>query len=86
MVFTAKTQLIDQDQKGRIERALARWKETWDISRVTRAASRHTGFMVHGEEVWLLARKMLRSDVSKLISRFEVDDMSQVRRWLAELG
>ena len=36
--------------------------------------------MVHAEEEWLLARKVLKSDASELILRFGVNDMAQVRR------
>lgn len=41
--------------------------------------------MVHAEEVWLLAHKVLKSDASNLIARFGVNDMAQVRQWLKEL-
>lgn len=86
MIFTSKAQLIDTPQVVRFERALARWKEIWNRSRQTQPTSKHDGFMRHAQEVWLLASKVLNSDVSQLISRFEVNDMSQARRWLAELG
>ncbi|KAF2627248.1 hypothetical protein BU25DRAFT_458610 [Macroventuria anomochaeta] len=86
MIFTAKTQLLETSQSVLFERALARWKEMWDHSQTTRASSKEVGFMVHAEEIWLLAQKVLKSDASKLISRFGVNDMTQVRRWLAELG
>jgi hypothetical protein len=85
MVFTAKTQLLENPQSVRFERALTRWKEIWDRSRDVRSSPREVGFMVHAEEVWLLAQKVLKSDASELISRFGVNDMAQVRRWLAEL-
>lgn len=86
MILSAKTQLLEQDQVPRLERALARWKGIWDVSQDARIASKQPSFMVHAEEVWLLAYKLLKSDVSKIVSRFEIDDMSQMRRWLAELG
>ncbi|XPS68235.1 hypothetical protein M3J09_000526 [Ascochyta lentis] len=85
MILTAKTQLLDAHQPKHFERALARWKLIWDSSGDARGATKQTGFMVHAEELWLLAHKVLKSDPSKLILRFEVEDMSQVRRWLAEL-
>lgn len=86
MIFTAKTQLLEASQLIRFERALARWKEIWDHFQKAPMSSRELGFMVHAEEVWLLAQKVLKSDASKLISRFGVNDMAQVRRWLTELG
>jgi len=85
MILTAKTQLLETHQPERFERALARWKTTWDSSRDARVATKQAGFMVHAEEVWLLAQKILKSDASELILQFGVDDMSQVRRWLAGL-
>jgi hypothetical protein len=86
MIFTAKAQLLDAPQVLRFERALARWKEVWDHSQKARPVSKDNGFMSHAEEVWLLAHKMLASEASQLIPKFEVNDMSQCRRWLAELG
>jgi hypothetical protein len=85
MIFTAKTQLLETSQSARFERALARWKDIWDHSQKTQASAKEVGFMIHAEEVWLLAHKVLKSDVSKLVSRFGVNDMTQVRRWLTEL-
>lgn len=86
MIFTAKTQLLETSQSARFERALARWKEIWGHSQKIRASPEDVGFMVHAEEVWLLAHKVLKSDVSELVSRFGVNDMTQVRRWLTELN
>ncbi|KAF3036245.1 hypothetical protein E8E11_005577 [Didymella keratinophila] len=85
MIFTAKTQLLENFQSAHFERALARWKEAWDLSGDARNSPKEVGFMVHAEEVWLLACKILKSDASSLIPRFGVNDMAQVRRWLQEL-
>jgi hypothetical protein len=85
MIFTAKTQMLENTQAVHCERALARWKEAWDLSRDLRSSPEEVGFMIHAEEVWLLARKVLKSDASKLIPLFGVHDMAQVRRWLYEL-
>jgi hypothetical protein len=85
MIFTAKTQLLEASQSVRFERALARWKEIWDQSQNSRTSSKELGFVVHSEEVWLLAHKVLKLDASKLVARFGVNDMTHVRRWLAEL-
>lgn len=41
--------------------------------------------MVHAEEIWLLAHKFLKSDLTTLVSQFGTDDMVQARRWLTEL-
>jgi hypothetical protein len=85
MIFTVKTQLLEDTQSIHYERALARWKEVWDLSQDVRSSLKEVGFMVHAEEVCLLARKVLKSDASELIPRFGVNDMAQVRRWLHEL-
>ncbi|USP77310.1 hypothetical protein yc1106_04584 [Curvularia clavata] len=85
MIFTAKTQLLDTFQPVCFERALKRWKALWDNCQDIQTLSKEVGFMVHAEEVWLLAQKVLKSDASRLISRFGVNDMAQVRQWLTEL-
>lgn len=84
MIFTAKAQLVDVAQGGHFERVLARWKDIWDCAEKERDG-RRDGFMVHAEEVWLLAHKFLQSDLTTLVSRFGTDDMAQARRWLTEL-
>lgn len=81
MIFTAKAQMIDVLGLKQFERALASWKEIWDL-----LDKEYTGgFMVHAEEVWLLAHKFLDSDMATLVSRFGVDDMAQARRLLTGL-
>lgn len=85
MIFTTKTQLLESSQSVQCEHALTRWKEVWDLSQNVRNSPNEIGFMVHAEEVWLLARKVLKSDASKSIPRFGVNDMAQFRRWLNEL-
>lgn len=85
MIFTAKTQLLGTFQSVCFERALTRWKALWDNCQDIQKFSKEAGFMVHAEEFWLLAQKVLKSDASRLISRFGVDDMAQVRQWLTEL-
>jgi hypothetical protein len=84
MIFTAKAQLVDATSQGNFERALARWKDIWDRGE-KKTIGRQSGFMVHAEEVWLLAHKFLKSDLTTLVSQFGTDDMSQARRWLTEL-
>lgn len=85
MIFTAKTQLPGAHETWRLQRALTRWKDLWDFSKTDHAERKHAGFMVRGEEVWLLAHKMLSSSTPTVISDFEASDMSQARRWLKEL-
>jgi hypothetical protein len=84
MIFTAKAQSVDATNRGNFERALARWKNIWDRGE-KETIGRQSGFMVHAEEVWLLAHKFLKSDLTTLVSQFGTDDMSQARRWLTEL-
>lgn len=84
MIFTAKAQLVDAGYGGTFERALVRWKDIWDRAEEKRSG-RQSGFMVHAEEVWLLAHKFLKSDLTTLISQFGTNDMAQARRWLTEL-
>lgn len=85
MIFTAKAQLIDLSQGGRFQRALVRWKNIWDHPEEGHRHGSRGGFMVHAEELWLLAHKFLKSDLKTLVSQFGTGDMAQARRWLAEL-
>ena len=85
MILTSKIQLIGWSPDPRFARALARWKEVWDHSQKVQEFDDQSGFMIHAEEFWLLARKIFKSDVSKLIRTFGTDEMTQVRGWLTEL-
>lgn len=85
MIFTAKTQLLHPSQSACFERALTRWKAIWDGCQDKRTLPKEVGFMIHAEEFWLLAQKVLKTDASKLILRFGLNDMAQVRQWLTEL-
>lgn len=84
IIFTAKAQLVDATNKGSFERALARWKDIWNRAEKDINGTQ-SGFMVHADEVWLLAHKFLKSDLTTLVSQFGTDDMVQARRWLTEL-
>lgn len=86
MILTSKIQLIGASQDLRFKGALARWKVIWEQLQRRQESQDQSGFMIHAGEVWLLAHKVLETDVSILISAFGTNDMTQIRRWLTELN
>lgn len=74
-------------QNFQLRRALKRWHLLWKTStaRITKEELGLTGFMMCGEEIWLLAKAFLRTNSENFVKGLDCDSMVPLKSLLNQV-
>ncbi|RAH68534.1 fungal specific transcription factor domain-containing protein [Aspergillus aculeatinus CBS 121060] len=88
VIFSAFASRMMQVQLPSLDRALSRWKLLWErlMSRISTEEMELAGFMNRANEIWLIAKVLLRTDSDEFFSGIESRSWQAFNRLLRRVG
>lgn len=88
VIFSAFASRMMQVQLPSLDRALSRWKLLWErlMSRISTEEMEMAGFMNRANEIWLIAKVLLRTDSDEFFSGIESQSWQAFNRLLRRVG
>ncbi|KAF9890029.1 hypothetical protein FE257_006709 [Aspergillus nanangensis] len=88
VIFSAFASRMMQVQLPSLDRALSRWKLLWErlMSRISTEEMEMAGFMNRANEIWLIAKVLLRTDSDEFFRGIESQSWQAFNRLLRRVG